>query len=343
MADQAGHIAIGMLFVLIAWSLGELLRLQLNRELGAWPSFAGFVVLFAWATYKEHKDYSEASAKIGDVFDSTRDRKDLLQNAAIAVYYMCLGGVIALSTLFASVMLNRLSYPLPVLIFLFVAMFIGLVVLIIAPAFFYWLEQKIRFQQIGLPFLFRLPEFRHPELKGEVASKIDQFIENSGNGLGKHIAIVGTLNSGKTTLAVGIATESSFRGKKACYLTFDKLQQIVASGQEPKAPRNTLLWPWKHSQILIIDDVTAGIPNSDAEHPEQLARELKVLRPNALDAIKERNTVWCLGADLSEADKWIDTLKNVCGIAGEDLTIVRLRDQTVTSLMAGLAHNETRN
>jgi hypothetical protein len=240
---------------------------------------------------------------------------------------MSLGGVIAFAALFSGAILNKLSYSLPVLILIFVSMFLILTFLIIAPAFFYWLEQKIRFQQIGLPFLFRLPEFKQKELDPEVANKIDEFIENSGNGSRKHIAIVGTLNSGKTTLAVGIATESSFRGKKACYLTFDKLQQIVASGREPKAPRNTRLWSWKHSQILIVDDVTAGI--SDVERPEQLAKELQVLRPNALEAIRQRNTVWCLGADLKEGDKWIDTLTKGCGIARDDLTTVYLREQAL--------------
>src|SRR5262249_18822411 len=71
MADQAGHIAIGMLFVLLAWSLGELLHLQLNRDFGVWPSLVGFITLFAWASYKEHNDYSQACAKI-ESFSMTR-------------------------------------------------------------------------------------------------------------------------------------------------------------------------------------------------------------------------------------------------------------------------------
>jgi hypothetical protein len=96
----------------------------------------------------------------------------------------------------------------------------------------------------------------------------------NGDGEGKHIAIVGSLNCGKTRLAVGIATEGSFSGKKARYLTFNKLQQIGLN-HEPPPPRNTKLWQWKHSQLLIIDDVTAGT----TESPEQLLQALQKLGP----------------------------------------------------------------
>jgi len=325
MADQAGHIAIGMLFVLLPWSLGELLQLQ---RVVTWAPWIGFGLLIGFAFLLEAWDYSQASKKIGPdpLFNATRDRSDLRQNAGIAVYYMGLGGVIALSALLSPAMFNKLSHSLLVLISLYVTMLIVLALLTVAPAI-YWLRQKIRFQQVGLPYLFRLPEFKRDGFNRNIATEIDQFIDNSGKvSEKKHIAIVGPLNSGKTTLAVGIATESSFRNKKACYLTFDKLQQIVASNQEPKAPRNTRLWPWKHSQLLIVDDVTAGIPDSTAELPEQLEKELQVLGPKAIAAIKQRHTVWCLGADVSKLRQWTDVLMTGCGIAEKDLITVTLEE-----------------
>jgi len=324
MADQVGHMALGMLSVLVLWSIGELFHLARTVDVGIWPPIIGFVIIAVFAFYKEFRDYQGAIAKIGPepLFNATRDRKDLRNNAIIAFYYMCLGGIIALAALLSAPALNKMSSSLLVLIPMFVTMFVIFALCIAAPAV-YWLVQKIRYQQIGLPFLFRLPEFKLEGFSRDDAKKIDQFIWESGSGTAKHIALVGSLNSGKTTLAVGIATEASFNGKKARYLTLDKLQQIVAMRVEPPAPRNTVLWPWKRSEILIIDDVTAGIPHSTAEHPEQLRKELQDLGEEARTAIRQRNTVWCLGAELSDAKRWTKALEEGCGITG--MLTVQLR------------------
>ena len=159
----------------------------------------------------------------------------------------------------------------------------------------------------------------------------DGFI--NGDGEGKQIAIVGSLNSGKTSLAVGIATEGSFSGKKARYLTFDKLQQIGLN-HEPPPPRNTRLWPWKHSQVLIIDDVTADIPNSVVDRPKLLRETLEELG-QVRELITKRNTVWCLGANVADVEKWREALKTGCGINDEKLLTVTLRSPDGTQATEG--------
>jgi hypothetical protein len=268
MADQVGHMAVGMAVVLLFWPFG-----------GIWPVI-GFIAVVIGALLLELWDYWQACAQMGPPFNATRDREDLRQNAWIAVYYMALGGSFALSAL----MLDEFPTSLPVIVRV-VVIFIVFAIAIGLPAF-YWLRQKILFQQIGLPFLFRLPEFKLHGLhfkRQPVAPEAAKWIETAkwiddgfinGDGEGKHIAIVGSLNCGKTRLAVGIATEGSFSGKKARYLTFNKLQQIGLN-HEPPPPRNTKLWQWKHSQLLIIDDVTAGT----TESPEQLLQALQKLGP----------------------------------------------------------------
>jgi hypothetical protein len=313
MADQVGHMAVGMAVVLLTWPFG-----------GIWPVI-GFIVVVIGASLLELWDYSQACAKIGLPFNATRDREDLRENASIAVYYMALGGLFALSTL----TLDKLPTSLPMSVRV-VVMFIVFAIAIVFPAFF-WLRQKILFQQIGLPFLFRLPEFKlhglnfksepfRPEVKKwiETATWIFHgFID--GDDKGKHVAIVGSLNSGKTSLAVGIATEGSFSGKKARYLTFNKLQQIGLK-REPPPPRNTKLWLWLDSQLLIIDDVTAGM----AESPNQLLKALQKMGP-VCDRIREKNTVWCLGGDVKDVESWIKVLKKGCGIDDKKLLTVTLK------------------
>ncbi len=325
MADQVGHMAIGMAVVLLAWPFG-----------GNWP-FIGFTGLVIGASLLELFDYRQACKKIRPPFDAITDKKDLRQNASIAVYYMALGGVFALSAL----TLDKLPTSLPVIVRV-VVLIIVFAIAIGYPAF-YWLRQKIIFQQIGLPFLFRLPEFKLHELdfKKKLSPEAKKWIETAtwingfiNGGKGKHIAIVGSLNSGKTSLAVGIATEGAFTRKKARYLTFDKLQQIGLD-PEPPPPRNTRIWPWRHSQLLIIDDVTAGIPNSVGDRPRLFYEMLKALGP-LVERINKRNTVWCLGADVADAGKWRDALQKGCDISDEKLL-------TVTLMSPGIAPRGTKD
>jgi hypothetical protein len=146
MADQVGHMAVGMAGVLLTWPFG-----------GIWP-FIGFIVVVTGASLLELFDYRQACKKIRPPFDAITDKKDLRENASIAVYYMALGGLFALSAL----TLDKLPTSLPVIVRL-VVLIIVFAIAIGYPAF-YWLRQKIIFQQIGLPFLFRLPEFKLHEL-----------------------------------------------------------------------------------------------------------------------------------------------------------------------------------
>lgn len=321
-ADQVGHMALGLAAVLASWLAGDILR-WFGLQIPDWPPPAiGFLVFAIGACFWERRTFQQACAKIHRVFDSTCDRKDLRDNAVAATYYMVVGGLIGL----LAVLGGRLWPLLPLggAIIAVIAIAIAFALAIVLPAL-YWLRQKIRFQQVGLPFLFRLPEFKLASFDPNIAKRIDDFIRNSGDAAPKHIAIVGELSSGKTSLAVGIATEAAFNNKKARYLTLDKLQQIARLAEEPPSPRNTRLWPWRESQLVVIDDVVSGIPDSVAEHPDQLLRELQDLGQPACRSLRRRNTVWCLGADTTDAEAWIEKLRQGSGIAEQDLLIVVLQ------------------
>jgi hypothetical protein len=317
MADQAGHIAVGLLIVLITWWIGRSHLLDSLRidsvlgkigismpELSAW---IGFLVAVIAISAVELYDYVQARRKLEPLFDATCDRKDLRDNVNAAIWYVTLGALIALAAI-----LSWSMWLIP----LFIASIVG-------PAI-YWLRQKIRFQQIGLPFLFRLPEFKLDGFSKEVAGKIDAFIRTSGDAAPKHIAIVGELGTGKTNLAVGIATEGAFNGKKGRYLTLNKLGQIAHLTKEPPPPRNLLFWLWRESQILVIDDAASGLRNSSVDRPAQLLGQLQDDLGEALESIRARYTVWCLGADASTSDQWIRALKDGSGIADHSLLVVTL-------------------
>jgi len=183
------------------------------------------------------------------------------------------------------------------------------------------------FQQVGLPFLFRLPEFKLKGFRKAQAEEIDGFVRASGDSNAKHVAIIGALGSGKTSLAVGIATEGAFNSKKSRYITLSKLRQIAHLATEPKPPPNMLFWPWRESQIVVVDDVVSAVPNSTADSPDQLRAVLKIDLGHVLPSLRQRHTVWCLGAELEDSDRWVEAFREGTGIPEDDLLIVTLKSE----------------
>src|SRR5215469_3288610 len=167
-ADQAGHTAVGAFIVLLLWWIFE------DLVPSNWSAAAAFAIATILIAVVEAKDYLQARARIANLFNAARDLKDLRNNASVAAFYVILGGGVALSAL-----LRWTPWLIPLF-----------VVAIILPVP-YWVRQKIRFQQAGLPFLFRLPEFKLDGLTQDVAAKIDQFIRTSGDASPKHIALIG--------------------------------------------------------------------------------------------------------------------------------------------------------
>lgn len=176
----------------------------------------------------------------------------------------------------------------------------------------WWLHRKITFQQAGLPYLYRLATFPN-----EVDRKTAEFIVAMSKPdpagpvppICKHLIISGPLESGKSSLAVGIGTEFAFRMGIGRYTTLVKLLQSVITKEG--GPAHTefndgrILWPWETSDLLIIDDVDVIsdlIPESmgDGATGRQaanlcLAALKSSIAPELLDGLKHRRTVWVLG------------------------------------------------
>ena len=304
-ADQAGHIGLGTVFVLCTWWIAGWWTGSYSVK-WAWIGFFATAILISAI---ELWDYWDASGRLDRLFDATCDREDLRKNVFAAIWYVVLGAAVALSAL--------ASWS-PLLLF-FVP------VSIVVPAL-YWLPQKIRFQQVGLPFLFRLPEFKLKGFLRTQAEEIDGFVRTSGDSNAKHIAIIGALGSGKTSLAVGIATEGAFNRKKGRYITLSKLRQIAHLATEPKPPPNMLFWPWRQSQILVVDDVVSAVPNSTADTPDQLRAALKIDLGHILPSLRQRHTVWCLGAEVEDSGRWVEAFKEGTGIREKDLLVVTLKN-----------------
>jgi hypothetical protein len=123
------------------------------------------------------------------------------------------------------------------------------------------------------------------------------------------------LNSGKTSMIVGIGTEAAFCGHKGRYLTFTKLRDLVRDpAHEPPAPRNTALWPWTSSQVLLIDDVVWNVPGATTDM-DVLRGQLTAFPADVKAGIARRSTVWVIGDDIANIDGWTTALAEGLGIS----------------------------
>src|SRR6185312_4243180 len=86
----------------------------------------------------------------------------------------------------------------------------------------------------------------------------------------KHILLSGPLGAGKTSLAVGIGTEFAFSLGIGRYLTASKLVQSLADTatvpDEIKMVDGQMLWPLRWCELLIVDDLDAGLSTTQGAY-----------------------------------------------------------------------------
>jgi hypothetical protein len=179
------------------------------------------------------------------------------------VLFVTLGVIVVYAAQFGP----TVGYYLPLLAMLLSALvFLG-------PAH-YWLSRKKCFQQAGLPFTYRLADFP-PQFSCEDRDEIIKFVEMESQW--QHLLVLGPMHSGKTSLIVGIGTERAFRLGTARYLAYFEFLQLADAVNEPDEPytqEGRDLWPWRRSDILIIDDVDPGLYHQTIVRPEDVRKQL---------------------------------------------------------------------
>jgi cytochrome c5 len=276
MADQIGHIALGAIFTLLwCWGVYAFTSPGTTRSV---LYIGGTLAVFAVWFWKERVDLRDVTVRAsGSQFDF--NISDVQWNVHTALFYFLLGGLLAMTPFFG-------LYAFLATIILWVpAVFLA----------YWWLRRKIAFQQAGLPYLFRVANFkgelsdaqkaaiRHiagiPEKPDRVhvhevlffwlSRSIREQIRQRETHLLKdpltpqHLVISGPLASGKTPLATGIGTEYAFALGIGRYISAIKLLELAQTQPnnnyriEPEDGR--ILWPWRGCDLLIVDDVDAAV------------------------------------------------------------------------------------
>jgi hypothetical protein len=211
----------------------------------------------------------------------------------------------------------------------------------VAPALligYYWLSRKMCFQQVGLPFQYRLSCFSR-ELTGAATLTTDQISRfcdpSSGAGDLRHVLVFGARGTQKTSLAVGMATEWAFGRGKARYLTLFKLLQAPASESRVVSQDGRSLWGWSGADFVVVDDVCPASPQG-----AEAAAQNALCDPNAfeqcmrhassggasgkLKALAGKRTVWVIGEG-SRSNAWVQVFEKLGFGDAASIGVVHIR------------------
>ncbi len=241
-ADQSGHFMLGFVpTFLIGWFFSVL-----DRWCGITTWYIGkygllhaaLTVMIAWTALELYDLYDSLDKIRRSTGYFRANTLNLIWNIVTALFYFGLGAVIAGSSAFGA------EYSLGLFAVLFA---------IQLPVAIWWLRSKIIFQQAGLPYLYRLPNYdgvfnvglpadTPKDQQKAAATPIVEFIERMiapPKDLMKteieepnprlHMIVSGPQSSGKTSLGVGIGTEFAFNNGIGRYVTMSFLAQIVGA------------------------------------------------------------------------------------------------------------------
>ncbi|PDT21811.1 hypothetical protein [Rhizobium hidalgonense] len=332
MADQIGHLALGLVpTLLLCWFVSGLGIDDQQGEMALYV-VAGLAVFLVWYR-KEEVDRHDSKARAGGTFPY--DSGDIDWNITTALIYFGIGGLLGLAA--------------------FIRWWLPLVVLaaVLYPALavaFWWLQRKLSFQQAGLPYLFRLANFARPleceliklvtelsDLKDRRVTLLDVLrfrpTEQKGSPATRHVVITGSIGAGKTSLCVGIGTEYAFALNRCRYLSATKLVEQVldppvrGGGREYADGR--YLWALDSCEMVLVDDVDVGIGSREGEHRhliepiDMLNTLVRTNEPSPLGWLGSKRSVWVVG-DPRAAEDWREMIAQLIGVTTHDVGIVWL-------------------
>jgi hypothetical protein len=202
LADQFGHICIGIILSFIAtalcgWVMARLgFATKWEYDTGIWP---GLIIVAIVAAIWEWSAYNSSVKQATGRFPL--DSRLLGYNAIIAATYIALGGVLGF------------AFHLHFMPALLVGLLVAAVAIVLAP---WWLRQKIIWQKASLPYLFRLADVAAQTVQETDAEVLQKLIDRGAppSTQACQIVIGGPIGSGRTPMAAGIGTSLHSRTTK---------------------------------------------------------------------------------------------------------------------------------
>lgn len=200
-----------------------------------------------------------------------------------------------------------------------VAILLVLMLLMAYPAY-RWYLTKMFLQYARLPVQFRLSQW-NGDLDEDGISEVSGYITRSRTSPGNHLLIFGGRRSGKTLLAVGIATEMAIRHASCSNYTAIKLFDLLDLDEDAiRESEGNEVWTWRSASLLFIDDVNSGEAVPDAYLSPEYILALLEKPVNGVantETFKNKNVIWVIGSTTADGvEKWKRMLRST-GV-GED-------------------------
>lgn len=305
LCNQWGHIALGFIPAIFMGVFGYMNWFGLHNIIIAGllisvvaTVFEAYNFLVPLLSKKKHMTFSPAWINVG--FDTFTD-----------LIFFYIGGLSAIQVL-------KVVYDVPVSIGFTYAL--CACVLYVFVIFSFWYKTKMYLQSAGFPFQFRLSQW----MNSITESNKNEIIEIVKQKKVKQILIFGGEATGKTGLAVGIATEFSISRLPVVYSTACKMSEMFLRSDSDLKNRFQSLWTWRQAQCLVIDDINSGNPVPDIITP-------KFLRPlffndlyveNNLQSIRSQTVIWVVGNAVNK-QSWVDFILEI-GIKPIDIVCIEL-------------------
>jgi hypothetical protein len=330
-ADQFGHFGLGFQITYALSWIAAILGFT-----GGWVVAGLAVANIAVWVVKEWFDYLREVRKSNEAKSVFRfNGREILWNVFTALFYISIGAIVAGAAAIDP------RYGL-ISLLIITPFALGLAV--------WWLRRKITFQQVGGPYLYRLATFPN-EIDRPTAEFLVEMSKPDKNGAssphGMHIIVAGDLDSGKSSLAVGVGTEFAFRMGIGRYTTLVKLLDSARRFRGDGLPQREfddgrILWPWQTADLLIIDDVELNLKllglATGTEASEVLAERLKAtlqatIDPVLLQSMSRRRTVWVLGEiHGAELSHWRDVIASIINVQPAEIRTLDLRMKVAEAL-----------
>jgi hypothetical protein len=190
----------------------------------------------------------------------------------------------------------------------------------------YWFLTKMYQQAAQFPFQYRLSQFDLP-ISEKAKNSVQAWLANSN--AGQHILIFGGVNSGKTSLSVGLGNEKSIKHVSVFYTTANKIISLFFSHPAEYSTIN-YPWHWHNCDYLVVDDIDPGDPVKEdiisANNFLQLIDTYTNSNESNRTTIRNSSVIWVLGNDDAEKNKqndWREMLHKI-GVPKDSITCIEL-------------------
>lgn len=197
-------------------------------------------------------------------------------------------------------------------------------------ATFYWYKTKMYQFYARYPFQFRLSQWSF-SLNEKDVDTISKYLGFSREERGNHLLILGSQNTGKTSLGVGIMNELSINNNSCLYVNSMKLFNYFFEDDLEIIDVHKV-WDWKTVDFLMVDDVNPSLPiKEELVSPKEVLSFIDTYKEANMEnreILSNKNVLWVLGNDdygeENMLNRWEDMLKDI-GVLENQIFSVNLK------------------